>query len=815
MVVVPDNDDHLHPVNNSISGAVSGNVVQAGKIIGDVHVHHHPAADRESNPVPSRWSPDPHFTGRRQLLADLRRHLRIGEPGDVAPVVLHGLTGNGKTSVATQLGAELPDAIRPIFLNGETRTSLLEDIGRLTGSSAGTAWDSTGISAAAGPVTPELPVSPDTLLVIDGVTSSDTLRGIVPRASACRILITSTVRHLDQGYVHVELDDWTPEESVSYLRHALPGSDDADRARLAEALHHHPLALTQAANHCRLLNRSVGVFLQRLADERVRVLALGEASGHHRTTLRSIEMNIDLATRKEPLSSSVLRLLAYLGSEPLPRSLFEQEFPLVFVQGYGRARPKWLRRLNFLLGEHARSTLSVAKRLHEPLSRDRAISSLLELSLVRITGDGYQIHPLVALVARSVVSNPLPWLQIGFGVIADRMGDVHADDADVCLSHLTQLTTMAIAHGHRGTAVLVACVHLARRLAFLGEQSESTNAADFAEHVISTFQGQTPPKEVASLVLDAQLALAQIEFRGGDALSAIARCEGVLAASTQAGHRSLYLSSLRTIGEMAAVVGRRDLARRVLERLETDEERFELDLHSRLSIMNTRTAIHIALNDMNQARTSSAWACARLAAGHEVHTGVRQSVLQMAALVAKTTSDSSAWLRYELALLDIRRAEQSNGRRQDRWFVESLHSAADAAIDANQLGLADDLVTEAMETVTNVFGQGSENYANVLAVRGRLYFHQRRLTPALRDLTYCADYFRAQPAPRNGLITAVLVHLAYVLLFTGHKNRAIAAATEAYEIDRDLYGEDHPETQKDLEALNMVRSLPALRHRGQ
>lgn len=727
------------------------------------------------------------------------------------------MAGSGKTSVATQLGAELPEAIRPVFLNGETRTSLIEDISRLAGLPAEVSWGG-GICAAAGPVTAELPVSPDTLLIIDGVTSSDTLRGIVPRAGACRVLITSTVRHLDQGYVHVELGDWTSEESASYLSQVLPDSDDADRVRLAEALHHHPLALTQAANHCRLLDRSISVFLQRLEDAPIEVLTLGEASGHRRTTVHSIKMNIDAATAKEPLSSSVLTLLAYLGSEPLPRSLFEREFPLAFVRGYGRNGRTWSWRLRVLLDEHSRTTRSLAKQLHQPLERDRAIASLLELSLIRVTTEGYQIHPLVALVARSTVADPLPWLQIGFGLVADQLGVTHVevgsrDDTDVCLSHLAHLTTTAITHEYKGTAVLVACVHLARRQVVLGGQLKSSNAADLAEYVLFTFQARLPPKRLARLAGEAQLALAQFEFRHGHALAALVHCEEALAVSVRTGRLSLYLSSLRTMGEMAAVMGRRDLARRVLDTIDTQIEDVELDLDAQLSTANTRTVIHISLNNISQAKASSSWACDQLAAGHKVHPAVRQSVLQMAALVAKTTSDSEAWLRHELALLDIRRAEQANGRRQDRWFVESLHSAADAAIDANRLDLANSLVTEAVETASKAFGTESENYANVLAVRGRLYFHQRRFGAALRDLTFCADYFRAQPPPRNGMITAVLVHLAYVLHITGAKGRAIAAATEAYEIDLDLYGEDHPETQKDLEALRFVKGLPQPRRR--
>src|ERR671910_268856 len=41
-VVVLDNDADLDPVNNAVPGAVSGNVVQAGTIIGAGHGPYHP-----------------------------------------------------------------------------------------------------------------------------------------------------------------------------------------------------------------------------------------------------------------------------------------------------------------------------------------------------------------------------------------------------------------------------------------------------------------------------------------------------------------------------------------------------------------------------------------------------------------------------------------------------------------------------------------------------------------------------------------------------------------------------------------------------
>ncbi|MET9632700.1 tetratricopeptide repeat protein [Lentzea sp. NPDC006480] len=802
-------DDDPAPTNNTISGPVSGTAWQIGRVFGGLHFHHHPSGQQCTTSEPSRWTPDPLFVGRTQVLQHLRSLLRLGEPGDAAPVVLHGMTGSGKTSVATQLGAEVPDSITPVFVDASGRTSLLEELRRLAGvPPQGTSLHD-GVMSAAGPVTPQLPVSPNTLLIFDGVTSTDTLRGIVPRSTGCRILITSTVRYLDHGYTHIELDDWTADESGEYLEIVLPDSPDDDRALLAATLHHHPLALTQAAHHCRVLKQSVGRFLERLAKEPTGALGLGEASGHRRTTIRSIEMNIELATTTEPAARDVLMLLAHLGSEPLPASFLEREFALGYVRAYG-PRARWLYRLRKVIGEHRPATWSKARAIQTPLIRDRAITALLQLSLIKASGEGYLIHPLVGLVARARAGDPLPWLQIGFGLFAEHIGDVHTEiddqrDADVCLSHLIELTTTAIRHDYHGTAVIESCVHLARRLAVLGGAEESSNGAQFAQHVLSIFAGPNPPRNaVAVPQVRARLALALLSFRHGDASKALAWSRECLAISAKAGDLFHYVTSIRFLGEIASVVGEHDVSRHVLDIIDRERRRpHRIDI--RVSLANTCTRIFLSINEIGEAQACSDWVLEQLAS-QRLPAPVHQTSLQMAALLARTVDDSDAWLRHEVALLDIRRAEQSNGRRPDRWFVESLHSTADAAIRANKLQLAQELLDEAAATAENTFGAGSPNYANVLAVRGRLRLHQHRYAAALRDLTYCADFFRSQPSPANHMISAVLVHLAHVLLATGARARAIAAATEAYEFDLAHFGPDHPETRMDLDVLNRIKA---------
>ena len=154
------------------------------------------------------WEPDAHFTGRSRYLDELHRLLVPGGVTETTPVVIHGIPGCGKTSLAIQFAAQHKGNLRAVFINASTRTALTRDLAALAGYPDTTTWD-IGIAQVRGPVTPTLPGTSATLLILDGVTDANIIRGVIPRRSLCRVIITSTASHLDQGYEHIELQCWS------------------------------------------------------------------------------------------------------------------------------------------------------------------------------------------------------------------------------------------------------------------------------------------------------------------------------------------------------------------------------------------------------------------------------------------------------------------------------------------------------------------------------------------------------------------------------------------------------------------------------
>jgi hypothetical protein len=230
----------------------------------------------------------------------------------------------------------------------------------------------------------------------------------------------------------LELDSWRPEESEQYLRVSLPDASDNDRRQLANALHHHPLALVQATNHCRLMDRPVPEFLERLVNEPLNTLDMGEASGHQTSTIQAIKLNIASVSERDSLAKDLLNVLAHLGTDPLPLSLFERRLAIATVASSSQPIPtppppgwrKWLGKLqpeppqSQELKWHDAEAVRILNALADPASRDRAVDALLKSSLVSLRGGGLVLHPLIALVLRNLSSDHLlRWLEIGFGIV--------------------------------------------------------------------------------------------------------------------------------------------------------------------------------------------------------------------------------------------------------------------------------------------------------------------------------------------------------------------------------------------------------------
>ncbi|WP_181043882.1 tetratricopeptide repeat protein [Actinokineospora auranticolor] len=329
-VTEPRQDSPRIGVVNSVMGEVSGLLVQAGRIEGGVHQHHHAAA-RATVSFPHRAGPLPLRAASFQ-----RRALS----GSLAPlvdtIVLSGMGGTGKTQLAAEYAERAWTAGEVdllVWVSAGTRDAVISGYARV-------AADVTGVEDAR----PDdgarrfldwlASTSMRWLVVLDDVRIPADLVELWPASSTTGQVVVTTRRRdaalQTQGRV-VEVEPFTSAEAEAYLasvvegrRHLLDGGID-----LITALGCLPLALAQAATYMLDRELSCTAYMKRLADHRVRlatVLPEREAlpDAHQATVAATWSLSIELADRLAPagLASPLLDVAALLSPDGIPVDLF-------------------------------------------------------------------------------------------------------------------------------------------------------------------------------------------------------------------------------------------------------------------------------------------------------------------------------------------------------------------------------------------------------------------------------------------------------------------------------------------------------------
>jgi tetratricopeptide (TPR) repeat protein len=772
------------------------------------------------------WEPDTQFIGRSDLFNDLDRLLRPGSPLKVAPVVIHGIPGCGKTSLAAQFAATHKSILRPIFINASSRVALINDLAALVGSRDVSDWDD-GIAQLHGPVTPRLPGNSATILIIDGVADADTIRGIIPRNSLCRVIITSNVSYLEQGYEHIELSGWSRAESHEFISTVLNETTHEDRERLAQALHDNPLALTQAINYSRVTGRNIPDYLVRLAREPLMVLDRGQASGHIGSIIKAIKINIATAEERFPECTEILYLFSNLGSSPVDESLLDEDLVLTFVAepnvkvtpakrawwSLGKRHDKEGERLEYTFTERGRDLF---EHLCDHDWRDQAIEALHLTSLISRREEGLVVHPLVALVARKLAGDPRPWVEVGIGLFASRMGsvaDLGLAHLDPYIEHLAALGSAALEADLRGPAIIAICQILSVRLSMLGTNHRygdrtsiqfGQRAVEIAEKYLETPWGS------AYMLAEMRRALAIALWEAGHTDDAIMRLRENFQLAHDYADESILFNAVLDLGLIVSEISEREVAEEVLGQLDAELERRSPGSYARMSmsIAHARARLLRRLGRIGEAKAVNEDALAVAEEMSDCPDIILRELHGDAAVFARDLGDSAEAYRHEMAALQIVRRNVRD--RPDIQDIRILVSAADGAIEVERLDEADAVISEAEQVARAEFGIDSTIYADVLGKRGRLKFHKREYKEALTDLERAATILRDGSSFDRLKLPAVLVHLAQAAQFLGDRGKARLSIKEAYDIDLAIYGPDHPETRKDQEIMTALKKLDQL-----
>ncbi|HET6355447.1 FxSxx-COOH system tetratricopeptide repeat protein [Streptomyces sp.] len=335
-------------------------------------------------PVPTRpFRLDPRLPGlrgREDLLTTIADRLATAPGPGPRLIVLHGLGGVGKSTVAVEYVHRHQDEYGLVWqLRAEDPTVLSADYRRLADS-----LDLNDRAESADPidqVRKALAARSDRwLLLLDNVTDEDAIRGMLPAGGDGEILIT-TRSALWADDLALEVPVLDRKDAADFL---IARSGDTDRPSalaLADELGALPLALAQAASYVAATGRSLRWYRTQLDRRRAELLRRGMPWGYENRVASTWELSFRRLRSTVPAAVTLLRLLACCAPDSIPYGLLlmPREEPVTF-------------------DDDAIAAL-VEPLMHDDLTLDDAIVGLRRYSLVAAVADGMvSVHRLVQAI---------------------------------------------------------------------------------------------------------------------------------------------------------------------------------------------------------------------------------------------------------------------------------------------------------------------------------------------------------------------------------------------------------------------------------
>jgi len=333
-----------------------------------------------SQPAPAIWNVpqarNPNFTGREEMLADLRAALTSGQAAALTQAI-HGLGGVGKTQLAIEYAyRHRADYSVVWWVRAEEPAALAGDYAALAAALDLPQKEAREQAVIVEAVRRWLEANTGWLLVFDNAGEPADVREYLPRSAGGHAIITS--RNPAWGTVARPLGVQVFERptSVEFLLKRTGQTDQEAAGKLAEALGDLPLALEQAAAYIEQTGESVSGYLRMFRERQAELLKRPSPSSDS-TVATTWEMSFQQVERRSPPAAALLNLCVFLAPDDIPLDIVQQ-----------------------------------APKLPEPLAEaasdavqfDDAIGALRRFSLVSRSGDVLSVHRLVQAVTRERIA---------------------------------------------------------------------------------------------------------------------------------------------------------------------------------------------------------------------------------------------------------------------------------------------------------------------------------------------------------------------------------------------------------------------------
>jgi tetratricopeptide (TPR) repeat protein len=322
---------------------------------------------------------NPGFTGREELLQVMRTHLDA-EPWQ--PLVLHGLSGVGKTSIATEFVHREMHRFSVawwVVAEQEARTrSTLAALGERP--PLDLVLSQNDMRQTVNNVLGELERATFSwLIVFDNAGSPDQIQQLLPAGRGAVIVTSRDGTWSRHGRV-VSVDVLPRRDSIALLQSR--GSISFDNAdQLADRLGDLPLALEQASAMRSASGITVNEYLERLDNQATSVLSQGRPTDYPDTVASAFGLTFDEVRKESSGAGQLLAMLSCMSAEPVSLALLRSADE--------RAIPPPLGRL-----------------LTQPAQLDAAVELLERFGLLRTVDSAQkvQVHRLEQLIVRDALT---------------------------------------------------------------------------------------------------------------------------------------------------------------------------------------------------------------------------------------------------------------------------------------------------------------------------------------------------------------------------------------------------------------------------
>lgn len=340
-----------------------------------------------SRGVPVVWGNVPqrnkNFTGRDDLLGDLRRRIANEEVTALLPHALQGMGGVGKTQLVIEYAHRYQADYDVVWWIPADQAALVRSalaalaprLG-LTGVALGRIEDA--VAAVLDALRRGKPFD-RWLMVFDNADQPEMIRDLMPQGPG-HVLVTSRNHRWASVADTVEVDVFAREESLEFLRRRVPYISDPDAHRLADDLGDLPLALEQAGALLAETGMAVDTYLELLKQQASKILGENPPADYPVPVAAAWSLSEARVRAETPHAMDLLYRCAFFGPGPIPIELLE------------RGRHVLAPPLRDILGD--------------PLLTSRAIRALGRYALARI--DNYrktlQVHRIIQKLIRDQLS---------------------------------------------------------------------------------------------------------------------------------------------------------------------------------------------------------------------------------------------------------------------------------------------------------------------------------------------------------------------------------------------------------------------------